>query len=115
MGGGGGGIFGFGGRGRLTIFGGLGGLANLAWLIFSGAAGFFGCINWGGGGGGGGGTLSFSWENAAIEKNSMVPARQIFNRFIIKIFHRMQNVINSIKKSRTCGTSLLVSVNYFYL
>lgn len=76
--------------------GGVGGILNSATVTSLGATGAIAFIS--GGGGGGGGNLCFFWENTAIENNSILPVRQIFNRFIIKIFARMQKGKNSIKK-----------------
>jgi hypothetical protein len=52
-------------------------------------------ISGGGGGatlGGGGGGGSLIWENACAENSNRNTGRQIFNRFIITIFYRMQDV-----------------------
>ena len=86
-----------GGGGGIFAFGGLGGLISLGGVIFSGSEGSTGFTSGTTfGGGGGGGSFCFSWAKTAVENNSITPARQIFNRFIIKIFDVMRQAKESI-------------------
>ena len=79
-----------GGGGGAGGIGGAGGTFNSSIVGFCGGSGICKFTS-GTGGGGGGGTLCLFCENAATEKNSTIPVRQIFNRFIIKIFAMMQS------------------------
>lgn len=85
---------GSGGDGGTGGFGGNGGNSNAGSSTFCNSLGFSRIIAGSGGVGGEGGSLI--WANVAAEKISIPITRQMFNRFIIKIFNGMLIIKKSI-------------------